>query len=266
MVKQMRKALGLARHGILIAMAALILTVGPPAKAQTEPNDRSLVVVRGKATGFRVGDILRVGQTLRLGQGEELELLSSRGRKVIYKGPYSGPVSARGQPEDRTRLQLIRDAIFGLDEGTRVLGGTRMAPRPPEPSGDTVDSLPEPVGPQGPSILIDLSEEDVWCAVDDLPLWLVRPKFGRAKATLSQTPDGESASLVWSFFSDAAAWPAAVPQEDGSRYMVRFDSGTQVAFTLRKVATTGEPAQDLVALAQSGCRTQVSRAIAATTR
>ncbi len=253
---------------VLIGVLALTMVLASPVLAQSGPTDRTLVVVRVKGAGFRVGDILRAGQSLSLARGEELDLLSSRGRRMTYKGPYSGPVDSRGQPEDRTRLQLIRDAIFGLDEGTQVLGGTRRAPRPrlPDTAGETPDAAPTPSGPEGPSILIDLSAEDTWCAVDDLPVWLIRPNFGRARATLTIADGTQSAPLTWSFFSDAARWPDAVSQKDGERYTVAFESGESVSFSLRKVTSTEEPAQDLVRLAENGCRTQVERAVTASAR
>lgn len=253
--------------GVLLLLLTLLVGLDGYRMAALQAQTGGLVVVRSTAPDLRVGSLVREGRPLRLRAGESVELLAASGARLSYRGPFEGVVGGTGEPADRSRLRLIRDAIFGLDEGTRVLGATRM-PRRPNGTGDTIAPLPDTgpldARPEGPAILIELEREGSWCLVDDVPVWLVRADFGRAAATLRKVDTGESADLAWSFFNDTVAWPGSVPRGDGSAYVVSYpDTDTTQRFTLHRITSAASPAGTLISLADRGCTAQVARALAA---
>ncbi len=223
----------------------------------TAASAASVTVIRSTAPDIKPGDVFDLGQRIELPQNTSVELVSIQGTRATLQGPYAGPVEVRGQPLERSRLDAVRDAIFGLDAGTRVLGATRRVPRPDEiDGGATIE--PD----RRPRVIIDVSTDGTWCVFDGLEVTLTRGEFGRNQGTLTALATSKQVELRWHHFLKEHPWPDDIPIENGAQYQVRNDGADPVVLTLRQVERGDNAAQDLVRMAAAGCTTQVGQAIA----
>ncbi len=266
----------LIRKAVRITSAAVLATVLGTVSALAE----ELVVIRSTAPDIAVGAVLVSGETIDLPADTEVEILSERGNRTVISGPFSGGVQAQGKVIGTSRLERLRNAIFGTDGGTLVPGGTRRAEieRP---------GAEEDAGPVIPAVHVDLTQTGTWCVEEGAAVMLTRGDFERSRASLGQLPSGETAQLQWAGLDQRVPWPANVPVEDGSQYRVvrvvyeadtsptRTGDGDQpiqqevqlepVILTMRLVEPAPNPAAAVPVLARNQCMTQFERAVVALT-
>lgn len=192
-----------ARIAVCIA-AALALT----AMSASE----QLVVIRSTSPAYAPGTVIQQDATVKLPEGQEIEVISPKGNRSTFKGPHNGPVAARGRKIRSESLRAVGDAVFGKDIPTAVLGATRRIPRPEEDNVPPYDY---------PKVLVDVMRDTTQCVFEDARIILRRPApEGRAKIHISSVNGGQSVSLIWPALDVDMAWPSELEIEDGDQFRI----------------------------------------------
>ena len=200
-----------------------------------------VVVKTLDADTYNLGDIIDGATPLKLGDGSELTLINSSGRKIVVKGPRTQPLEQKaaasskdsgGEPAPSGRpiglkfkvnvvqslARLFKEQVVdtGSLGGFRSVGAARMRSDP---------------------WMVDVSQGGHFCFSQDKSVSLWRPETKTAGSVrLRETASKQEASAAWPSNTSSVEWPVELPVTDGKSYLLQADgvTGTKT-LTLHKV-------------------------------
>ncbi|MEO5365738.1 MAG: hypothetical protein H7831_05185 [Magnetococcus sp. WYHC-3] len=201
------------------------------------------VVMKSQAEGFKPGQAIADGQSVKLEAGKALTLISSSGKTLKLSGPFEGVPGAENVAGAGSQMvDSLRNLVAKREQSTSSLGVTRAA--------SMERSLPDPW-------LVDVSHEGHRCIQEGRPLVLWRTfSESNAPVVLTETRTGWRGEVTWpAGYSKLAADPS-MPLTDGSRYTVDA-SGRELSITLHVIpAAVAQGAVLSAWLAEAGCEEQ----------
>ena len=192
----------------LAAVLALLAATSGAARAG------ELVVIASTDSEFGVGSVLDGRQAIQVADGQSVTLVSSDGRTLKLRGPYSGrpdPAPDAGGAAGAGGSALL-DALADIVKPTAQDVST---------AGIMRSSLYAPKQPW----VIDSGQSGAHCVLPGRPALLWRPiAIGAASAALKADadPSGGPAGVIWQDGSYTAPWPAGLPFADGATYQLEF--------------------------------------------
>lgn len=201
--------------------AMCLLTWGISAMA-----NEFVVISSEGASNYSPGDIIKDSVAVSLSDGANLILISSDGRKVSIKGPYSQTIGAQAESSGESGAGTVVASLSRLFS----TGGTDASAMGVMRSGISTSTIPDPW-------MIDVSKHGHFCYQegDNLSLW--RPDSAKSTTLrLKNMKTKQKIKLPWPSASENLNWPEAIPLTDGGTYMVsRGGSVTARRLTLHKV-------------------------------
>ncbi len=226
---------------VLVATLALLAATSGAARAG------ELVVIASTDTDIELGSVLDGTRAIEVADGNSVTLISSDGRTLKLRGPYSGapdPAPNNGGAGGATLLDALSDIVkpTGNDVSTAgIMRSSLYAPREPW--------------------VIDSGQSGAHCVRTGHPALLWRPiAIGATSAALEADAGQTSgqAGVTWQDGSYTAPWPAELPLADGATYRLEFAiTGTIRRLSIHQVP--GELASDVsraVWMHQKGCTAQ----------
>jgi hypothetical protein len=228
------------RHGPFAA-AVFALALGASLSAACAGQ---LVVISDSAQiGFARGSVLNDGATVKIPEGQALELIDSGGKGVTIRGAFDGAVHATGPdgPGNGSVVVALTQILTGPSR--QAIGAVRAG-------GDT----PRPTDPR----LVDLSNDGTVCVAPDRKAMMWRPVVSkRATLVLARLSTGERAEVEWPANETTVAWPDALGIADGETYQAMFPGAMARPRLLIKVVPFADSSVATAArLADADCRAQ----------
>ena len=175
-----------------------------------------LVVIASTDSEFGVGSVLDGARAIQVADGQSVTLVSSDGRTLKLRGPYSGRPDPAPDTGDSGLLDALADIVKPTKKDVSTAGimrSTLYAPKQPW--------------------VIDSGQSGAHCVLPGRPVLLWRPiAVGAASAALkadadpsggqSGDPAGGQADVTWRDGGYTAPWPAGLPLADGATYQLEF--------------------------------------------
>ena len=180
-----------------------------------------LVVIASSDSEFGVGSVLDGALTIQVADGNSVTLVSSDGRTLKLRGPYSGT------PDPAPNA--------GGAGGTALLDALSAIVKPTERDVSTAGIMRSSLyAPRQPWV-IDSGQSGAHCVLPGRPALLWRPiAIGTASAALKA--DGGQAGVTWQDGSYTTPWPAGLPLADGAAYQLEFAvTGTTRRLSIHQV-------------------------------
>src|SRR6476619_1387099 len=206
------------------------------------------------------------------GAAVAIALSSSAAMANVVVVKSLGP-SAKAYPRGKTLPTSAKISLVGGDVVTVLGPSSAQTLRGPGNFDAGQVSLASAAGQRGrfgalraaevahnPSIWdIDVSQSGKICVSDASKLQLWRPDTETAATVQIHAADGATQELSWAAGSSLAAWPAALPVNNGASYQIEWpDTGEKSSLSF--VSVPGTPG-DLVGAAQvlisNGCQKQL---------
>lgn len=171
-----------------------------------------LVVIASTAPALKVGAVIDGAQPIKLEQDSAVTLISSRGKVVKLKGPYTGRPDPAPAVQSGDLLKSLSSIVSGPPRNDPSLAVFRSAPGA---SRRDVWS-------------IDVGRSGTYCVSADVPMKLWRAKASnKSQLTLKQSGTGQHAiKKEWPLGQQTLAWPEELPLEDKTAYLVRLGRST----------------------------------------
>lgn len=147
--------------------AAALATVAPTKLAYAQGAEYIVFEMSSQVKHMTLGAILKDGDRIELGEGEQLKLLDKAGAVIALEGPFAGTVKDEGeggeQAEDASHaLQVISKLMFSNNDLVNTLGAAR-----------SLDSVKSADGHSQPWVPV-IKQPGTYCLPMD------KPVFGRA--------------------------------------------------------------------------------------
>lgn len=196
----------------LAAVLALLAATSGAARAG------ELVVIASTDSQIGVGSLLDGAKSIQVADGRSVTLVSSDGRTLKLRGPYSG----KPDPAPDTGRAGLLDALADIVKSTEKDVST---------AGIMRSSLYAPKQPW----VIDSGQSGAHCVLPGRPALLWRPMaIGTTSAVLKA--DAGQAGVTWRDGSYTAPWPDGLPLADGATYRLEFAvTGTTRRLSIHRV-------------------------------
>ncbi len=182
----------------IAAVLALLAATSGAARAG------ELVVIASTESEIGIGSLLDGGQAIQVADGNSVTLVSSDGRTLKLRGPYSGIPDPAPDTGDASLLDALSDIVKTTEKDVSTAGimrGSLYAPKDPW--------------------VIDSGRAGAHCVRSGRPAQLWRPiAIGATSAALGS--DAGQSGVTWQDGSYTVAWPASLPLADGATYRLEF--------------------------------------------
>ncbi len=230
---------------------AAALVLGSLGAASAEPG----AVIESSAATYPVGTSIADGETISLGDGENLSLLTMSSRFVELAGPFEGPIPAAGNSGNSNLVASLQRAVFQTDDGSPEIGGVRPLQI----------LTPDMVVP---STVADAENGGNTCVNEGALFGLHRsiPADSEGDWTygdLTSVDSGQSVQVRWASLEYNVAWPDELPYSDGEEFTIQMaGQATPVNFQVHVLPESETPGERITWMAQHGCTAQI-RGVAA---
>jgi hypothetical protein len=175
-----------------------------------------IVVLESTSSRYVAGQTLDATQAVVLAAAETLTVATEDARLVRLVGPYSGPPIG-GAPEDSAARRALAQLIAADTPTVGGVGGVR---------GDARDESPTDTRPTPWFVHVQRSGEQ--CALQGQAVELWREDAASASAVEVRLSLGDAAAHArWNLGEQRTAWPASVPLNDGTIYLLRADGAVR---------------------------------------
>lgn len=218
---------------VAIVVLVALIAISGPARAE------HIVVIDAADIGYPAGTEIPGGVSIAVPAGRVLSLIDDAGLGVTVKGPWQGPIRAQAPSSGRSVIEALK-AIVAPAGGVTVGAARTLAPgqkaEPPDPAS------------------IDMGSSGTVCfdPAGSPRLWL-DPTAAERGVWITLLATGETQRVVWRANQSIADWPAAVPVENGQRYLLQKDSEAAPRQILLKSLHPEPGIAGALALAQAGC-------------
>jgi hypothetical protein len=240
------------RTAAILAAAAL----GPVVPAA------ELVVIESSAHEYEAGTLVDAKTPVRLAEGEAVTFLAEDGKIHKWTGPYNGPATGKkGRKAKKEGKGGLLDAVSKL-VGARTsdssdVGAVRGGTASPPNAGKMVSSAPV--------WALLAHEQGPQCVVRGRPARFWRADAGsETQLVLKDEAADRTSEIVWAAGETEVAWPASMPRDDGSTFVVRLgDSLRTNEIVLREIPEALAGQSGAVAwMHAKGCRRQAKALLA----
>ena len=209
------------------------------------------VVLESTSAKYTAGQLLVAVDAVKLFEGEKLTVLSEEGNSYQHKGPYEGPLASKRKEDGKTVLRALGQLVGASQGDSRSMGAIRGDGKNASDSGQA--------GYDSPAWVILPQMNGTQCVIQGQA-----PKFWRedaAKPTrlfLKQVGQSNSLEIAWPATEKELEWPASVPLQSGTPYLVRVgDAIRSQSLVVEEVPTGVEGQVGVVAwLEARGCHRQ----------
>jgi hypothetical protein len=209
------------------------------------------VVLESTSAKYTAGQLLAAVDAVKLFEGEKLTVLSEDGNSYQHKGPYEGPLASKRKEDGTTVLQALGQLVGASQGDSRSMGAIRGDRKGASDSGQA--------GYDSPAWVILPQMNGTQCVIQGKA-----PKFWRKDAAqptrlfLKQTGQSDSMEIAWPAAEQELEWPASVPLEPGTPYLVRLgDAIRSQSLVVEEVPASVEGQVEIVAwLEARGCHRQ----------
>jgi hypothetical protein len=211
---------------------------------------KDLVIVESSAPEFKQGQVVDGGKSLTLGAGTRIVMIGDDGKVIKLDGPFKGVPdgSASASAGDPQVVAAISRLFNTQGAETSALGTFRSAsPLEGGRAGDPPDAWS-----------IDIARGETQCAESGVPPMLWRAEPGRDATVLVQRAGGVGGLVRFPAGIQSAAWPADVPLDDATEYLIRDSADAwSRSWTLHIVPASASSDISRVAwMADHGCTRQ----------
>jgi len=225
-----------------LALVALLL-LSTPALAD------SLVVVESTLPAFAPGAMLDGDKPITLPEKSKLVLISDAGKTVSLSGPFSGKPGTGGKAADSRLTTALATLVRTSQEDANSVGAIRAAS----------------IKTRADALMVNLSESGDYCIADPKAVEMTRYADEKWPTVSVNAVKGDKVSdLSWPAGGNHAAWPEALPIEDGATYLVSQqgkDSRTMLVLHLIEDKAPTD-AHRAVFMAEKGCLEQAKMLLA----
>jgi hypothetical protein len=220
---------------VVFGLAAMIAWALPAAAAE-------LVVLDSTAPAIQKGSVVDSAAEISLPPGSKVTLMAATGEKVRLTGPFNGKIPASAKAGDPKLVTAVARLLDPQAKDTTALGAFRGAKAPTTPAHDA----------------IDVARGGNFCVLQNTKVKLRRnapaasPEWGK----LTAIKEGTEAEVSWPADVTMADWPAAVPVNDGGRYMLARSKAQPVRVVLHVEPKGLQLAGRLEWMQQRGCKDQ----------
>lgn len=171
-------------------------------------NAAQLVVVSSNVPALQVGALIDGTRAITLAQGRFVTLISSQGKILKLRGPYSGRPDPSPAAKGGDLLRSLSQIVSGPPESDPSLAVFRSAP------GSNRRDVWS----------IDVSRSGIYCVTNRLPLKLWRSKVAsESQLTLTRPgPQRYTITKVWPQGQQTLLWPKELPLTNDTTYLVRL--------------------------------------------
>lgn len=219
-------------------LAALLLVVS----LNTQAAD--LVVIESNAPNYTAGTLIGSADTIRLGTGETLQLISESGLPKTIEGPFEGTPGDDASPAgDAALLGSLSALLSQSSPESSELGVTRAA---------VTHEIPNAW-----SIVADGNGTHCFSRAQPAHLW--RANAGRkANVRIKNVSTRERVSLPWAAREKSLGWPGDFPLENGTQYTIQIKGKMKVVKLTMKEVPSDLPtdAHRAAWMAENGCASQ----------
>ncbi|MDH5748629.1 MAG: hypothetical protein OEY85_04885 [Rhodospirillales bacterium] len=201
-----------------------------------------IIVITSNDPGFKQGAVHDGRKSISLKAGTEITFVSASGKTISLKGPYSGVPDAGTSAGDPNLLKALGDIVQPPSKNTASAGVMRAG-------------LHKPDDPW----VIDAGRTGKHCisAGDSPKLWRGKANI-KTNATVKVKGGTGEASIEWKKGEYLTPWPATLPLQDGTSYLVKDTATKRLRSLTVFVAPADLPtaAHKAVWMSKKGCRKQ----------
>ncbi len=171
------------------------------------------VVLSSTQSSVAVGSVIGDTQKVSLAANKTLLLIDKAGRTITLNGPHEGVIEGgSGGKSDNKLVKALSSLIRDNEDDARSVGAIRAADR--KRIEDTVTS-------KQAAMVINISETGDYCRFSGTSSEMVRYHSETGNdVTLTAIANGESQVVSWQRNESKVEWPAALPVENGARFLV----------------------------------------------
>jgi hypothetical protein len=228
------------RNCVLASFLFIVIVVsGGLAKAG------ELLITASTVPGFDPGIIIEGSQTVSIGKGHKLSLISPTGKVVNITGPYNGVLDPSVSDKNKSKLlTALSILVSGDGKDSTQLGAIRDAAtaRGRDP------------------FRIDVTASGAQCAIEGKAVTLWMPRGERLeKIWLERKGSSDAAVVRWPAGESEQPWPKSLDVSDGATYQLLLQPAkteTEILLRVIPAGLAGNKALLAAAMGERGCDSQ----------